>query len=87
LGRDAASSDTDDGSDWCAQGPTLGGQNEGCGGTLLTSGSKGLQALILSPEGDVTTILGTPLLLQGYAYNLEDGALGESALRWMDVKP
>jgi hypothetical protein len=48
----------------------------------FTVGHKGPQAFILSPEGDVTIMLGTPLLLQGYAYDLEDGALGQSALRW-----
>jgi hypothetical protein len=32
LGRDAWSTDTDDGSDWCAQTQTLGAQNPGCGG-------------------------------------------------------
>ena len=30
LGRDAASTDTDDGGDWCAQTPSLGAQNNDC---------------------------------------------------------
>jgi len=34
LGRDSASTDTDDGSDWCSQTPTLGAQNLGCGGNV-----------------------------------------------------
>ncbi len=45
-------------------------------------GSKGPQAFILSPEGDGAILPDTPLLLQGYAYDLEDGVLGESALQW-----
>ena len=48
----------------------------------FTVGRKGPQAFILSPEGDGIIKPGTPLLLQGYAYDLEDGTLGESALRW-----
>ena len=40
------------------------------------------QTVILSPEGDGDITFGTPLWLQGYAYDLEDGPLGESALRW-----
>jgi hypothetical protein len=48
----------------------------------FTVGRKGPQAFILSPEGDGTVPPGTPLFLQGYAYDLEDGTLGETALRW-----
>jgi alpha-tubulin suppressor-like RCC1 family protein len=48
----------------------------------FTVGSKGPQAYILSPEGDGTIPPGTPLFLQGYAYDLEDGTLQETALRW-----
>jgi hypothetical protein len=45
-------------------------------------GRKGPQAFILSPERDGAIPLGAPLFLQGYAYDLEDGTLGESSLRW-----
>ena len=31
LGRDVSIADTDDGSDWCSQAPSLGSQNAGCG--------------------------------------------------------
>jgi hypothetical protein len=48
----------------------------------FTVGRKGPQAFILSPEGEGMIKPGTPLLLQGYAYDLEDGTLGEAALRW-----
>ena len=48
----------------------------------FTVGRKGPQTFILSPEGDGAVLPGTPLLLQGYAYDLEDGTLGEVALRW-----
>jgi hypothetical protein len=48
----------------------------------FTVGRKGPQAFILSPEGDGFITPGTPLLLQGYAYDLEDGTLGETALHW-----
>lgn len=48
----------------------------------FTVGRKGPQAFILSPEGDGTIPLGSPLFLQGYAYDLEDGTLGERALHW-----
>lgn len=37
---------------------------------------------ILSPEGDGTVSVGTPLWLQGYAYDLEDGILEGDALHW-----
>ncbi|GAB4412888.1 MAG: hypothetical protein Fur0044_07160 [Anaerolineae bacterium] len=50
--------------------------------TPFTVGRKKPQAFILSPEGDGAIPLGTPLFLQGYAYDLEDGTLGENTLRW-----
>ena len=37
LGRSASSVDTDDGSDWCEQMPTLGSQNFGCGPETMPS--------------------------------------------------
>jgi hypothetical protein len=45
-------------------------------------GRKGPQAFILSPDKDITLALGMPLWLQGYAYDLEDGILPDTALRW-----
>ena len=48
----------------------------------FTVGRKGPQAYILSPEEDTTVQPGSVLFLQGYAYDLEDGALDEAALRW-----
>ena len=45
-------------------------------------GSKGPSAFILAPTGDVRFMSGTPLWLQGYGYDLEDGTLEGSALRW-----
>nr|MBC8253237.1 hypothetical protein [Ardenticatenia bacterium] len=48
----------------------------------FTVGRKGPQVFILSPESDVTIWPGAPLWLQGYAYDLEDGTLGEEALNW-----
>ncbi len=43
---------------------------------------KGPQVFILSPEVNVDISVGTPLWLQGYAYDLEDGTLGDAALSW-----
>lgn len=43
---------------------------------------KAPQAFILSPEEPITITVGTPLWLQGYAYDLEDGALADAALGW-----
>jgi hypothetical protein len=43
---------------------------------------KGPQVFILLPREDVTIPLGTPLWLQGYAYDLEDGTLDSSVLNW-----
>jgi hypothetical protein len=37
---------------------------------------------ILAPEGEVRFMPGTPLWLQGYGYDLEDGTLEGAALRW-----
>lgn len=48
----------------------------------FTVGRKGPQAYVLSPEQDVTIAPGTPLWLNGFAYDLEDSTLGESALHW-----
>jgi len=48
----------------------------------FTVGRKGPQAFVLSPEDGDTFLAGKPLLLQGYAYDLEDGTLGEAALGW-----
>jgi hypothetical protein len=48
----------------------------------FTVARKGPQAFILSPERDITLAPGTPLWLQGYAYDLEDGTLQDTALRW-----
>jgi len=48
----------------------------------FTVARKAPQAFILSPEGAITITVGTPLWLQGYAYDLEDGALSDMALRW-----
>jgi len=50
--------------------------------TPFTVARKAPQAFILSPEQDVTIPVGTPLWLQGYAYDLEDGTLSDTALRW-----
>jgi hypothetical protein len=43
---------------------------------------KGPQTFVLSPGNDETALAGTPVLLEGYAYDLEDGILSASALRW-----
>jgi len=48
----------------------------------FTVARKAPQAFILSPNGDITITPGTPLWLQGYAYDLEDGILPDTALRW-----
>jgi hypothetical protein len=48
----------------------------------FTVARKALQAFILSPERDIIIAPGTPLWLQGYAYDLEDGTLPDTALRW-----
>jgi len=48
----------------------------------FTVGRKGPSAFILAPEGDVRFMPGTPLWLQGYSYDLEDGTLAGAALRW-----
>jgi len=45
-------------------------------------GRKGPQIYILSPEGDGVIPPNTPLFLEGYAYDLEDGMLGNTALSW-----
>jgi hypothetical protein len=43
---------------------------------------KGPETFILTPQGHRVIVPGTLLFLQGYAYDLEDGTLGDSALRW-----
>jgi hypothetical protein len=43
---------------------------------------KGPQAFILAPGDGATIPVGQPLWLQGYAYDLEDGTLPDTALRW-----
>ena len=48
----------------------------------FTVGRKGPSAFILAPEGEVRFMPGTPLWLQGYGYDLEDGTLEGAALRW-----
>ena len=48
----------------------------------FTVGRKPPEALILVPESAVTITVGAPLLLQGSAYDREDGTLASSALRW-----
>jgi hypothetical protein len=48
----------------------------------FTVARKAPQAFILSPERDIIIAPGTPLWLQGYAYDLEDGTLPDTALRW-----
>jgi hypothetical protein len=45
-------------------------------------GQKGPQVYIVSPEGDGSLPSGGPFFLQGYAYDREDRALDEAALRW-----
>jgi hypothetical protein len=49
---------------------------------LFTVGRKKPQVFILLPDRDITITPGTPLWLQGYAYDLEDGTLQDTALRW-----
>lgn len=48
----------------------------------FTVGRKGPSAFILAPTGDVRFMPGTPLWLQGYGYDLEDGTLEGVALLW-----
>ena len=40
------------------------------------------QVFIISPEADSATLPDTPVWLEGYAYDLEDGSLGDAVLRW-----
>ncbi len=56
------------------------GSDESDGAFIV--GSKEPQAYILSPEGDGSIPPSVPLFLQGYAYDLEDGTLGEGTLGW-----
>ena len=48
----------------------------------FTVGHKPPQAFIISPEADSATLANTPVLLEGYAYDLEDGTLGDATLSW-----
>ena len=48
----------------------------------FTVGRKGPSAFILAPEADARFMPDTPLWLQGYAYDLEDGTFPDSAYRW-----
>ena len=48
----------------------------------FTVGRKPPQAFIISPEADSATLEGTPVWLEGYAYDLEDGTLGDASLSW-----
>jgi hypothetical protein len=48
----------------------------------FTVGRKGPQVFILAPVSGVRFMPGTPLWLQGYGYDLEDGTLEGAALRW-----
>ncbi len=43
---------------------------------------KGPETFILAPQENITITLGTPLWLQGYAYDLEDGTLDDADLGW-----
>jgi len=43
---------------------------------------KGPETFILTPQENITITLGTPLWLQGYAYDLEDGTLDDADLGW-----
>jgi photosystem II stability/assembly factor-like uncharacterized protein len=45
-------------------------------------GRKAPTAYILSPDASANVGLGTPVPLSGYAYDLEDGVLADSALQW-----
>jgi Tol biopolymer transport system component len=45
-------------------------------------GSKNPEVFILSPEQDNTIPFGVPILLQGHAYDLEDGRLVGASLEW-----
>jgi hypothetical protein len=45
-------------------------------------GRKVPQVNIITPEGSMTIFPDTPLWLQGYAYDLEDGMLGQGSLQW-----
>jgi len=48
----------------------------------FTVGRKPPQAFIISPEADSATLEGTPVWLEGFAYDLEDGTLGDASLGW-----
>ena len=48
----------------------------------FTIASKGPEAIILSPQEAIAVALGSPLSLQGYGFDLEDGTLADTALAW-----
>jgi hypothetical protein len=48
----------------------------------IAVGSKPPQATVLSPEAGGPMILGAPLLLEGSAFDPEDGTLGDASLAW-----
>lgn len=48
----------------------------------FTVGRKAPQAFILAPKAGSLILPDTPLFLQGYAYDLEDGTLEDAALSW-----
>lgn len=48
----------------------------------FTVSRKGPSASILAPESNIRFMPGTPLWLQGYGYDLEDGTLEGAALHW-----
>jgi hypothetical protein len=70
LGRDEFSTDTDDGSDWCSQAPSLGAQNPGCGNTPPTL--SGLPDQVF----DETTSLPGTIDLWAYASDAETPVSG-----------
>ena len=49
---------------------------------VFTVGGKAPWVSILSPEGSVILLPGRPILLQGYAYDLEDAVLDGGSLYW-----
>jgi hypothetical protein len=49
---------------------------------VFSVGKKPPSVYILLPEGDLAISPGRSLWLQGYAYDLEDGTLGDAALSW-----
>jgi hypothetical protein len=52
----------------------------------LTVANKGPKAFIVSPADEEVVLPGTPFVLTGYAYDLEDGTLEGRALEWFSDK-